>query len=297
MVDERGLVRDLDADERLHLANEIGKINNVVDLAAGDLINQECKARGLKELTKRRVEESGVQEYPTLSPILSAMNYTLKTAANYASIARAFPRSERVSGLGLAHYRAVQGMDSSTDARRKLLQEAQMGRQKKDGTWVKPHPVSWLKKRRMAIEGNTLVDSQLQLSETTQDSIDSAIPGITRALTGLTPDKKKTVMGKVERLLTKEAKKLEKGFSEAVDTQVASMLGPMEAKLRAREKDNATERVRIKEMRENIKTTITKAEFKSLRQFCHPDKHGGSSTAVKVYEIVSKIGVKLGFTT
>jgi hypothetical protein len=304
MVDECGITRELSAEERNYLAGQIGQVNTVIDLAAGDLINQECKALGLKPLTAREIK-TGEHEFTALAPLLTTMGYTLSTAAAHASVARAFERNQRCAGLGLAHYRAVQGMRIIDDHGNKvldpralaLLQEAQIGYQKKDGTWVTPHPASWLKKKRAAIDGNTIAAAEIDLDRGTNDFINEVMPAVSKTLNSLKLDAKKkhTIEDKIERALNKEAKKLEKGFSSAVDSQVNLMLADEKAKLRKIQSDASQDAEWTRQIRDGVRTTITEGEFKSLRQFCHPDKHHGHKNVGKIYEIVNKIGEKLGF--
>ena len=72
IVDERGLTRDLTDDEMLTLAGQIGQITEVVDLAAGDLINQFCKRKGLPELTRKSAEFKG-ENFSPLLPLIKTM--------------------------------------------------------------------------------------------------------------------------------------------------------------------------------------------------------------------------------
>ena len=229
--DDTGLVVNLTEEQENQAAAAIGQAKEMIDLFAGDVINSRCNRLGIT-LTGQLVNSGGLDQNPgvLILPLLKSMGYAPVTAAVVATIARTFPVKDRVSGLTYKHYQAVQGCDGANgkltrEQARQLLLDAQMGYQKKvngEMVWVAPHPPSWVKKQRQALEGNAQAKIEQAAKTETNEVLNEVVPEVELAIqsTGVTSRKAASLTKKVETAIKKTVRKLEKEFSEAVDAEV-----------------------------------------------------------------------------
>ena len=270
----------------------------MVDLFAGDVINNRCERLRLAKL-EPACASLEPEKFSALLPLVKSMGYTLSTAAQHAMVARTWPRGDRVGGLAYGHYKAVQGCDGTNgkltrEQARQILQDAQMGYTDKAGNFIQPHPPSWVKRQRQALEGNAKAKIEQATKAETNEVINEVVPEVERAIksTGVTSRKAASLTKKVESAIKKTTEKLEQEFSSAVDAEVEKQT----AKNREAMSEYAQERKRYESLRDGLSMPITEAEFKILRQFRHPDKHAGNEAkAGQAYEIVMAIGERLQF--
>lgn len=306
VADDRGLTRELSAEECITLAGKIGDLRGTIDLVAGDVINQFTKRLGLNDLTERIVKDHGNSlGYidVVILGLCKSMGYSTSYAAANAAIARSWKRGDRVSGLGFAYYRALQGCDGkegrlSREQARQILLEAQAGYWNAKGEHVKPHPVSWVKKRRADLEGNTEVKVHLTVQKKAVEISNSIIPDVEKALlsSGLSDRKAKAQVKKVEAAIQKIVKGLEDDFFSAVRADVAKQVKQERAEYVRDAEAARAERKRHEALFDGITRPVEEEEYRFLRQFCHPDKHpGNEDKARKAYEIVERLGARMQF--
>jgi hypothetical protein len=303
MIDGLGLTRDLTDDEMMLLAGQIGQIREVVDLVAGDMINQFCKRHGLPELTAHGAIESR-DKLSRLSPLLNKLGYSLSYAAQHATIARTWPRSDRVGGLEYGHYKALAGCDGKNgrltrEQARQILLEAQIGGAAYNGKFTKPYPPAWVKKAREAKEGNPKKQVEVAVPKEAAAVSSQLAPEVEKVLTkaGLTERKVQAEVKKVEVAVQKTYKKFQDEFFMAVEKEAQKKASDKIEEYRVLSTETAKMKENLDRTIKGLAKPIDKDEFRFLRQFCHPDKHpGNEGKARKALEIVERIGSRLGFT-
>ena len=301
LFDERGLMVELTEEQETQAAAAIGAVKGLTDLFGGDVINNRTKRLGIAPLTVQQVYDNK-SNLDLILPLVKSMGYsTLLLAAKHAAVARAWPIEDRSSGLTYQHYEYVQGCDGgegklTREQARLILKEAQDGHRKKDGTWVKPHPASWVKKRRAALEGKPKAAIAIEADKQKHEVTSAIVPEVEKAIkaTGVTGRKAQALTKKVEKEITKATKALQDEFTSAVDEVVQKKVAMAKKSLAKERSQWAQEKRRYTELRESLAVPISEHEYKILVQFCHPDKHpGNEEKAGKAYRIVEAIGERL----
>ena len=298
-ADGLGIKRDLTEDERCVFAKQIGEIRGIVDLAAGDLINQECKAQGLEYLNSKSEEK----KFFSVFSLIESMGYKFSTAVEHAVVARSWQRGERVSGLTYGHYKAVQGCDGTNkkltkEQARQILIEAQMGYKNTKGEHVSPCPPSWVKKRRKDLEGNAKASIEIKSEELTHEAVSTLVPQVEIALkrSGIAPSKIPSLVKKVEKEIKHAHKELTDKFTEAVNAEVQKKVQGERTKLSLLIKETTQQKKIYEEAIRGLTMPITAPEYKTLRQFCHPDKHANNEDrATKAYNLITLLGERLQY--
>ena len=158
-IDGRGLAIDIPDDQLDMAADQLGQVDEQIELVKADLYIRKCAALGISQGDGRPGNKSPhVGRLIEIEQFCARLNTSRKNLENWAAIARKWKRGDRVCGMYIGHYKAVAGMDR--EAARQLLLRAQMGDPKTEWTTQQP-PAPWKKwsvKRvrdeRRAIEGD-----------------------------------------------------------------------------------------------------------------------------------------------
>jgi len=306
--DDVGITVDLTEAQIDEIASQVGRFVGAVPFVIGDLYNQKCRVLGIDPNGGRPKNNShaGVSVSDPLDALCDRMGVDRRTAENYASLARKWPRADRWAGLFMKHYHVVGGIDKPLAVA--LLKEAQIGTQKEDGSWDKPWSVRKLQEvmdergiKDMPATARRLGTAREAAKPLTEESLKAFVPDLKAALEegGVKGAKAKKIIKEASKAVEGVVVQLRSKYDDDIRAAVKEQLPQAEMSARELVDRLNKEREQMRQLSQGVSRPLTLDEFKLLRSFCHEDKHQSDPAMVKKAReasiIINRLGSKLGY--